>query len=305
LHLQLTTDAGVLDTVVQVNGPEEHFVIPVKDEPRMVLVDKGYHLLREIELRKSAEEWKFQLVHAVDIADRITAAYGLADGEQDSSIARELKHAASADRSWPVRQAALAALGDASGEKSITAYRIGAIDASPFVRSTAVQLLCRYGAKREAALVDSLARHDPGVLAVCTAIRELPGIDSAMALARAIDGLKRKSYRNMVQESALAALTRLHASEAAPAVFPLLQRNNSRSLRMQAATFLGDVCRNSPEAHSAIIILLDDHDPLVRRHAVRTVRGWSTPEAVDLLRRKRQSETEAGVIEEYNEALPP
>jgi aminopeptidase N len=304
LHVQITTDSSVTDTTLSVREKEEQFDIPSADEPRMVIVDKGYHLLKEMVFTKPVREHEYQLLHAEDVADRVISAYALSAWAHDTTAMKLLAESALRDPFWGVRQASIVSLGDAVGTAGAETYRRCAYDRHPSVRTSAVHLLCRYGSPGDVALVDSIARHDTSVLAAGAAVSDLAELDSVMGRSLAVAMLTKRSYRNIIQERALSALTGLRAADAGESVFPLLRRNTPRALRMQAISFLGEVCRESKAVRKTLVALLDDHDPLIRVHVVQMLGGWDEADVIDLLRRKRVVEHNAVVLKAYRQILP-
>jgi HEAT repeat protein len=172
----------------------------------MVIADKGYRLLKELTFKKSEEEYLYQLVHASDIADRITAARSLPEFGTDPLAREALDRAASSDPFWGVRESALTAIAEIKNDSSEGTFLRATRDPRSFVRNSAAAHLSYFKGKDIAARLDSLALNDPSYVVASTALRELIIADTAMAFDAASVLLSRASYRDLFRVSSLAAL---------------------------------------------------------------------------------------------------
>ena len=278
LVVECTTDSETSTRTFWVNRKEETFMIPLKAPPRMVIADKGYRLLKELEFPKSEEEYIYQLAHASEIADRITAARSLPDQGNDEPAREALIRAASSDPFWGVRESALTALGGMRNDSLKDVFLAGTRDPRSFVRNTAVYQLGAFKGSDVCARLDSMARFDSSYLVASTALRELESVDTARAFNAARDMLPRESYRSMLRITSLAALGALKDPRGVGLALPYTDRRYDTDVRRTALFVLGHRGRDSVSAREKLMDLLADPDPAIRAAAVGAVMEWKDPE---------------------------
>ncbi len=305
LAVECTTDSGKTSRTLWVTGKEETFDIPLDGSPRMVIADKGYRLLKDLDFPKPEDEYIYQLSHAADVADRITAARALPDRGKDSAVKQALERAASSDPFWGVRESALTALADLRDDSLEPVFMAATRDPRSFVRNTAAYRLAAFRGSEVAARLDSMARNDSSYLVAGTAIRELASVDTARAFEAARVLLSRRSYRGTLCLSALSALNILKDPRTIGLVLPYTGRRYDSDVRRTAASVLGRNGRDSVSARSCLKELLSDSDPAVRAAAVAGVLDWKDPEFDALLGGLESHETSPEVLSVLKRGLHP
>lgn len=305
LNVECTTDSGKTAQTFWVDGKEETFSVHLPAPPRMVIADKGYRLLKELQFKKTEEEYLYQLAHATDVADRITAARALPDAGTDSLARNALVRAAETDPFWGVRESALTALGEFSDESLEGVYLRATRDPKSFVRHTAVARLGAFRGNIIAARLDSIARNDSSYLVESTALRELTHIDTARAFAAARDLLLHDSYRDILRIASLSAIGVTRDSRGIALALPYADRRYDADVRRQAVSILGERGKDSASARLKMKVLLTDPDPDVRAAAVGAVIEWKDPEFEALLRSLEPQETSPLIIGMLKKALHP
>lgn len=303
VRMEFTTRGGKTARRYWVNAREEVFRVPLDGPPLMVIADKGYWLLKEIDFPKSAEEYLYQLVHAEDVADRITAARSLGENEGDAGVIDGLAAAAAGDRFWGVRQAALAALGEMKGDTMWTIMARALGDPSPRVRATAAEKITTCGNPSTPGLLDSLARNDSSYVVAATCMRELVAIDSVRGFLLACDMIGRPSYRNQLQTAACFALRRMHDPRGVDVVLPYTSPRHALDTRRLATGVLGVNGKDVPAARDRLRELLEDRESGVRASAVSAVGGWHDDEFNGVLRAMEEKETDPAVLTALRSAL--
>ena len=301
LWVEVTTARSQMLHKVWVEHAEETFTFPADSTPLMVIADKGYRLLKEMDFPKSEEEYRFQLGHASDVADRITAARSLAEDEGEN--ARTALTAALHDPFWGVREAAITALSETKGVNGGSGLVEALRDENSRVRRSAVDAISRTNDGGFAPVVDSVARHDPSDIVVSTCIRTLAGLDTVRGAALAIALIDRPSHRDVVRRTALHTLQMLRTSGGTETALRYTEHGFDRHIRMLATDAVAAGGREVPAARARLRELLHDGDSGVRQAAVRGASAWHESEFLLILREMQKTETDSEVLDLLRKAL--
>jgi aminopeptidase N len=291
LRVQIVTPGGEMRQTVEVRERRSTFRFPVAERPLMVIADKGYLVLKEMTFPKTVPEYLYQLVHAEDVADRITAAQGLSDSGDVAGVRDGLAAAASADRFWGVRQAALAALRECEGRPE--SFLAALADPHPAVRNEAAKSLSGVKMFGLGGILDSVARHDPSYVVAATCVTGLATVDSVRGFILARDVIGTPSYRRIMQGAALVALRTL--GEGFALVLPLTGSGEPENIRTLATEVLGATGRGIPEAKERLAALLEDPLPGVRIAAAAAAGEWDDPALEAALRGRVEAEQDLAV----------
>ena len=303
LGVECTTERGKTARTFWVSGKEDTLTMPLDGPPLMVIADKGYRLLKEMRFPKSEAENIYQLSHAADIADRITAARSLEDEGKDPAAREALQACAAGDQFWGVRESALTSLATMRNDSSAGTFLAALHDPSSRVRNTAARFLSSFKGHDVARLLDSLARSDSSYLVAATALRELASVDTARAFAAACEILPGSSYRDFMRLSALATLKAARDHRAIAIALPYTDRSNAGDVRRVAASLLGLFGRDSVSARERLRSLLRDSDASIRSAAVSAVMEWKDSEFESLLAGMEANETSPEVLAVLKRAL--
>ncbi|HMK37966.1 MAG TPA: M1 family aminopeptidase, partial [Bacteroidota bacterium] len=303
LVVECTTASGTTTRTVWVQEKEESFMIPLDGPPLMVIADKGYRLLKEMQFPKSEEENIYQLSRAADVADRITAARSLPEHGDDLPARDALARAALSDGFWGVRASAFTALAEIKNDSLADVFLKGTRDPVSFVRRTAAGHLGAFRGEGIASRLDSVARHDPSCVVASAALRALLSVDTARAFAAARDLLARESYRNILRLSSLSALGVARDPRGITLVLPYTDRRFEAEVRKMAVSVLGSTGRDSAAARERLKDLLSDSDPGVRAASVAAVTEWKDPQFEKLLLEMEFNESAPDVLSALKKAL--
>ena len=303
LAVECTTGHGKTARTFWVSGKEDTLAMVLDGPPLMVIADKGYRLLKEMQFPKSEEENIYQLTHAADVADRITAARSLGDDTGDSAVREALAEAAAADPFWAVREAALTALAPTRTDSSAGPFLAALHDPSSRVRNAAASLLSRFKEHGVARLLDSLARSDSSYLVAATALRELASVDTARAFAAARDLLPCESYRGIIRMTALSTLRAARDPRAIALALPYTDRAYNAHVRHGAVSVLGQLGKDSASARVRLRSLLEDGDPSIRTAAISAVMEWKDAEFDSLLVGLESRESSPEVLKVLKRAI--
>jgi aminopeptidase N len=309
LVVECTTDSGnTTRTFCQtfwMNGKEENFFMKLDGPPLMVIADKGYRLLKELQFPKTEQEYIYQLSHAADIADRITAARSLEEYGNTPGARDALAGSASTDPFWGVRESALTALAEIRNDSTAGIFLRATRDPRSLVRSTAARQLSNFKGREIAARLDSMARNDSSYLVASTALRGLSSVDTARAFEVARELLSRDSYRGLLRISSLSALGAIRDPRGTGLALPYTDRRYESDVRRMAVSVLGSVGKDSAFARGRLKVLLSDPDPAVRTAAVAAVLDWRDPEFDHLLGEMESRESSPEVLSILKKALHP
>jgi len=307
LAVECTTEHGKTARTFWVEGKEDTLSMALDGPPLMVIADKGYRLLKEMHFPKSEEEYIYQLKHATDVADRITAARSLDDESKDPAARGALQQCAVADPFWGVRESALTSLATMRNDSSAGTFLAAIRDPNSRVRNTAARFLSSFREHGAARLLDSLARSDSSYLVSATALRELASVDTARAFDAARDLLPERTYRDFIRLTALSTLRAARDPRAIALALPYTDRRNAADVRRVAVSVLGQFGRDSLTARERLHRLLRDSDPSIRSAAVSAVMEWKDKEFDAVLSAMEPKETSPEVLAVLKRALhtPP
>jgi aminopeptidase N len=309
LVVECTTDSGnatrTFSQTFWVNRKEENFFMKLDGPPLMVIADKGSRVLKEMQFLKTGEEYVYQLNHASDVADRITAARSLPEYGTDPAMRDALAGSASSDPFRGVRASALTALAEIGNDSTAGVFLRATRDPSSFVRYTAARHLSNFKGVEIAARLDSMARNDSSYLVASTALRELSSVDTARAFEVAQALISRDSYRGRLRISSLSALGVLRDPRGISLALPYTDRRYDSKVRKMAVSVLGSGGKDSASARGRLKVLLSDPDPGIRTAAVAAVLDWKDPEFDHLLGEMESRESSPDVLSALKKALHP
>ncbi|HET6272812.1 MAG TPA: M1 family aminopeptidase [Bacteroidota bacterium] len=303
LNIEYTTSVGAIDTMLWVTRQHTEITRHLPTQPEMVIVDRGYKLLKTITFGKSVEENLYQLAHAKDVADRITAARDLRSPKNNPGVFEGLRYSAQQDPFWAVRQEATISLGVMTGENVRSALIDLVRDVNSRVRQAAVVALERFPSPEVKVLLDSVARCDSSYLVVGSCVTAMKEVDSVYAFDMAARYVAMESYRNIVRRAALGVLRELDDPRALPITLKYARPGQSADIRRLAVAIVGNLGRRDQEARSMMAALVDDWDPSVRRAAVAKLSEWGGDEAREIIRKRKWVEEETSVVRAIDEAL--
>ena len=145
LTLDLWQGGVKTEYVIEIDKPYQEFDFEGINSPDLVLIDRDYVLVGEIQHEKSAKEWKFQYDHYNDnVRARNTAFENLKDDLKDPISAEVIKTALN-DSFWGLREEALLVIEDdttglfADAQETIVA--MASQDVNSLVRAQAIAVL--------------------------------------------------------------------------------------------------------------------------------------------------------------------
>jgi HEAT repeat protein len=186
------------------------------------------------------------------------------------------------------------------GSEMFTEY---ASDGDSRVRAAAVEALGNYPRAEVASLLERMANEDSSLIVLTSCIRTLGRIDSVRGFDLAASHAGVDSYRDMVRSASLNALRRLKDPRAVSVALRFLGPSYETSTRLIALGILEDVGKSDSMAVIAMRQLADNANNRIRLGAIRALDGWGDVESRQVLRDRREAETDPGIIEAIDEAL--
>lgn len=303
LDIECTTSAGKTLTHVVLESKEQSVTIPLPEPPRMVIVDKGMKVLKTLKFEKTKEEWIYQLLHAEDIVDRMTAAKELKAFPEDTAVYEALKRAALNDRFWSVRREATIYLGTMKHDGVKPAMFAIARDSNASVRNAAVVALERFPGSDVSAFVQHVLAHDSSYLVQASCLQTLQEVDTAAALRLALQYADQESHRDILRRSALQVLRSLKRPEALPVALRYSQPGYPSDIRSIALRILGQEGEKDPLSRSQVFKLAGDFNSTIRKGAVQTLAMWGDEDSRQILAYRKKVETDPEVQKAIESAL--
>jgi HEAT repeat protein len=252
-------------------------------------------VLATFDFGKTKQEYIFQLDHALDIADRITAAKQLKESNNDSVVFAALRKAATGDRFWAVRNQAVLSL-SSSDNRRVKEVLLGCTrDQHSSVRSSAIAQLSRFSSRDVGNAVWSAALTDSSYLVLSSCIETLAEIDSVRGFDLAMRSVQTKSYRDIVRRAALEAFLTLNDPRALPFALTHAGVANPTDIRRLSVQVLAALAKNSLTARTRLLELINDDMGAVRRAAIEGIAESGDPDARSVIVKRQLVEKDETV----------
>ncbi len=240
------------EQVVQVEG--------VKSEPNMVVFDEHNAMLKALTFEQPTRWLANQLSRDPDLWNRSWVIGQLAARPGDSLAASALARAARAADYYQTRAEAAAGLRDFLPALVLPTLEAAMRDTSAAVREAAVTTLGVVGGGRANAAALGAWKADPSYGVRASALTALALMDSVGSRPQVLAGLSTPSYRDVIQNAAIAAAARAPDSTLIAGLEKILGEQQLPSLVLASLASRGDT-----HALTALVRHRDDARAWVRR----------------------------------------
>ncbi len=267
------TAAGDVVREVELDRREQTIQLPdLAGPPTMVVFDDGNHLLKTLDFDQPTAWLATQLERDSDLWNRSWVIRQLATRTGDAEAGAALATAARTSDYFLTRAAAAEALGRFPDSVAMPALEAATRDTSAQVRESAVAALGGMGNVDALTLARSALDRDSSYEVRAAALVTVAQLDSAGAADVILAGLRTPSYRDAVQNAALALAVRLGDSTLVPA---LDERIGDQPL--PALALAAFAARGNGLALDALTRRLDDDRAWVRRWSLEAFRRGVGP----------------------------
>lgn len=274
--VRIGTSGGDVVRTAWIRQREDTIVVDnVTSAPTMVVFDDGNGILKSLTFDEPTPWLAAQLKRDPNLWNREWALSELVERKTDADAARAVADAVTAADSWYTRQVAATAI-DAFGEAvAIPALTRALRDTSALVRAAAAGGLRGVGGGRALALARNAWEHDSSYEVRAAAFASLVRLDSAGRRALIREGLRVPSYRETIQNAALAAIA----------------QTNDTSFVSDLEKIVGDqalvsrvlaVLASRGSAHALDVLMAASRDSRA------WVRGWAKPQLDAVEARQRR-----------------
>jgi len=281
VEIRVGTATGDVTQRVEIDAREQTVTIPgVPSAPTMVVFDDGNHVLKALRFEEPTAWLATELRRDPDLWDRRWAIEQLAGRTSDPEAGAALADAAAHADYYLTRVDALRTIAAFPEQTAMPALSAALADTSAQVRAAAVEALARAGkgSAQAAALARSAWTGDSSYEVRAAAVTALVQLDTASARATIAAALAEPSYRDAIQDAALAAIALRNDTTFLPAVDSLVGASRDPVYVLAA---LG--ARGSAHALDLLAGHLDDARRTVREWALQAIR-FSLPRPVALER---------------------
>jgi aminopeptidase N len=243
VEVEITTASGAKSFPITVAKEEETFTFPAKEEPLMVLFDKGVQVLKSAEFHKDAKEWIYQLKNASELPDRLDAAQALGKIKKDEAAVAALSEALRSDRSWRMRAAAADALAEIGGAAAAHSV-LAALEAArePWMRAALTTALGKFKDDAEVAgKLETVAAKDASFRARAAAVGSLARLKTAKSYETLEAAVKTTTPDDIVREAALRGFGVLGDDRAVAALLEWSAPGKTFDTRQAAISSLGSL----------------------------------------------------------------
>jgi aminopeptidase N len=234
--------------------------------PTMVVFDDGNHLLKKLTFDQPSAQLATQLRRDGDLWNRWWVIQQLASRPTDATAQSALADAATSSDYFLTRVQAASALGALPATAALPALTRAARDSSSQVRQAAIDALGRVGGTDALALARTGWRDDPSYSVRASALAALVRLDSTGRRALITEGLGTASYRDAIQNAAIAAGVRSGDTSFVTRLQALIGDQQVPSFGLAAMA-----ARGSQRALELLVADLNDQRPYVRQWALTAI----------------------------------
>ena len=293
---------------VAVTRDDELIALPMSIKPRYVLLDPDRVFLAQKEIDQPASAWITQLRYASNPLSQLEAIEHLYDFADDPALLIGLQSALSSRPSPQIRAGIIeliAALppSDATKKTILSAFE----DNDPFVQRTVLRSLEGFEDRSDLHIIAmEAAQSAESYLLQAQAVETLVRTEAPSAKDIVESALITPSHRDIVRQTAIKSLTYLKMStqDRVRKVKALTEARHSTEVRIAAIQDLGELASlQNRTSLAALITLLDDKDPLIRRAAIQALGSTMSEGASEALTKHRDLEKDIIVLHDINSAL--
>jgi aminopeptidase N len=259
--IRVGTAAGDLRKRVRLDRREQVIVIEgLKSRPNMVVFDENNAMLKALTFEQPTPWLAIQLARDPDLWNRNWVIGQLARRSSDSLAGAALARAARNADYYLTRAQALGALSQFAASRAMPVLEAAMHDTSAAVRAVAVSGLGARGGPRAQEMALAAWKRDSSYEVRANALLALSRIDSVGSRPQVLAGLNTASYRDAIQDAAIAAAARAPDSTLIDGLEKILGDQEQPALVLATLASQGDT-----RALTALVRHRDDARPWVRR----------------------------------------
>jgi aminopeptidase N len=261
ITIRVGTPAGEVRKRVRVDQREQLFQIEgLKSAPTMVVFDENNAMLKSLTFEQPTPWLATQLFADPDLWNRSWVIDQLARRPADSLAASALARAARSADYYATRAQAAGALREFPQAVAVPALETALRDTSSAVREAAITALGALGGPSAQAAAMSAWKGDSSYEVRASALLALARMDSVGTRPVVLAGLATPSYRDVIQNAAIAAAVRSPDSSLIDGLEKILGQQQLPSLALAELASQGDT-----RALAALVRHRGDSRPWVRR----------------------------------------
>ncbi len=306
VEVAMTGTYGTRTATIEVGHAEETFYLPVPAKPTRVEFDSHDWILKELRFEKSKKEWLDQLANAGDTG-RMRAAGELAE-YTGKKVSRALGSALRDDPFRGVRAKAAETLGKIRTKTARDELLAGLQDNHAHVRRAVITALGHYiGDEKVASALQDIFSGDPSYYAQATAISALARLEADQAFELTLEALERNSHREVIRDSAFAALATLKDPRGIEVALSWAEYGQPISVRVAAIRAVAKLAPAAPkrgtEIRKHLVALLEDNHFKARTAAMKALGKLGDPHAVPALEASMSREVHFGMRDTARKAI--
>ncbi len=186
---------------------EDTFTFPAETKPRMVIVDEGFQIPKNLMFKKKTDELLYQLQHAPAPNDRIWAARELRETRSTNKIHSTLVSILTEEPKWYVRREAVKTYQKLKPRKGETDLMMHYESQDERVQRSIVDALKEYETDEVSAFLIDVIENEENDYIVSTALSSLIKIDLEKAKEKFDWAMDQESHSETIRSTALNILT--------------------------------------------------------------------------------------------------
>ncbi|MGY5874603.1 MAG: M1 family aminopeptidase [Candidatus Thorarchaeota archaeon] len=302
-------DGSTRTFTMQVTERIHSFYFPVKDSPKMVMIDPDYAVLMDWKIDKPEPMWIEQMTNGSNIIMRIKAAQALAKKATPKALT-SLGLALTEEVFWGVQVEIAKALGSVKNESALDELLKG-VDVKNTRARTAVARALGEFYKNDRAFEDlkTLLMDTESYFVASAAAASIGKIQHEKSLDVLKEGVKdvQPSWHQIVEQGYLQGIAATEKEEAIDLLMNYTALGKADELRRSVPTLLAKLGKrykkDRPDIKSELEKLIKDNSFRVQVMALLAATAYEDPSLIPTLSKMAESEVEGRIVRYSREAI--
>jgi aminopeptidase N len=288
---------------INIDSQKNSFEFSNIEYPLLVSFDPDNYIIKQIDFKKSTEEYIYQLRNDDNILGRMEAAGNLKLKCDTDEVYNTLKYSLLNDTSWSVRAEVLKSLSNSRREETIDLLFNAYKDKNSLVRQDIIRSLASFKKNKKVSQFLRNAMNDNSYNVITSVIQTIVSVDSSEAFDFLVQFIDKESFRNMIQDYILGALVKIRDERAVPYFVKYSETGKSRLAQNTCIVGLTQHAERHPELYDFFIKNLKSSHSYFRRMSVNGLGSIGDKKALINLEEMQKSETNSMVLESIKKAL--
>lgn len=294
---------------VHVNKKVQTITIPSNQRPKMVEFDPSGHILKRTDVKKSWQEWVFQLQHGSSVLSRSSAAQQLANIPNQPEVHQALVSVLMDDKlHFSLRSQVATSLGKLARTHDCMALMKAIAIKESKVRQVVTAQLGQCSQVQPVPVLIQRMRQDQSYYVRASAVDAIARLRQPNAFDLMVEAFAQTGNQGQVRIAALSGMMELEDVRVLPYLKQSMQRGQERRVRLFALPSYAKMVhffrkKKQQEEMFKLLAFLRDDDPFVRSSAVSALGILGDERAISHLQRHANQDPHRGTAKHVKQAI--